>query len=78
MKYVYNNKIILNDPVKFVSDWTNEWFKNNPTSEKHLIVRIILLLSMGTKRKCTFGMKVNNPYISYRGRSQKIKNLKYT
>jgi len=38
MKYVYNNKInkiILNDPTKFVSDWTNECFKNNPTSEKH-------------------------------------------
>jgi len=35
MKYVYNNKIILNDPITFVSDWTNEWFKNNSTSEKH-------------------------------------------
>jgi len=29
------NKIILNDPIKFVYDWTNEWFKNNPTSKKH-------------------------------------------
>jgi len=29
MKYVNNNKInkiILNDPTKFVSDWTNECF----------------------------------------------------
>jgi len=46
---------------------TNECFKNNPTSEKDYIVRTILHLSMGTKRKSAFETKINNRHISYRG-----------
>jgi len=52
--------------IMLIWDGTNECFKNNQ------VVRIILHLSMGTKRKYAFGTKVNNPYISYRGWSQKI------
>jgi len=46
---------------------TNECFKTNSTSEKDYIVRTILHLSMGTKRKSAFGTKINNRHVSYRG-----------
>jgi len=48
-------------------DGTNECFKINSTSEKDYIVRTILHLSMGTKRKSAFGTKINNRHVSYRG-----------
>jgi len=56
---------------KYVSillwDGTNERFKNNSTSEKDYIVRTILHLSMGTKRKSALETKINKRHVSYRG-----------
>jgi len=58
-------------PSKYVTillwDGTNECFKNNSASEKDYIVRTILHLSMGTKRKSTLGTKINKRHVSYRG-----------
>jgi len=40
--------------IMVIWDGTNECFKNNPTSEKHKIVRVILHLFMGTNRKSIY------------------------